>query len=232
MNYEELKASYRKHLKIGIGTSFIVHLLIISLLLILQPNDENNRFKEKQTEITIIDLYKDGNAPRPPGLTEDKPGGGGRSNRISGLPVPTMEVKKAKEFDPAAPAKGDSTKSGSGGSGIGSGTGSGAPVNVFKKSDYLVAVEIQPEPIGGYGAIDKKVVMPDAAKKNSISGKVFLQVYINENGEVVFAEVLKGLGFGCDEAALKAVKMIRFKAGKQKGKYAKVQMSVPVNFIN
>lgn len=235
MNYKELKAVYIKNFRIGAGISLLIHIIVISLFLIILPGngeDADNGYKEK---FTYIDLYQLGNNVRPPGVTQEEGGGGGKSSRISGTPVPTKEIVKSKEFDPAAPAKGDSSKSGTGGSGSGTGTGVNTgyappPVIPFRKSDYLIAVEMQPEPLGGYAAIDKKVVVPETAKKNGISGKVFIQAYINENGEVVFAEVLKGLGYGCDEAALKAVKVTRFKAGKQGGRYVKVQMSIPVNF--
>lgn len=232
MNYEELKADYIKNLKIGIGLSFILHIIALCLLLLFKTDEKPDTVNGYKSNGNVVDLSIDNIYSRPPGISEEKPGGGGQTNRISGTPVPAKEITKVIEFDQSAPAKGDSTKRGSGGTGTGTGIGTGRPpVELFKKSDYLIAVEIQPEPIGGYAAIDRKAVLPEAARKNSISGKVFLQVYINENGEVVFAEVLKGLGYGCDEAALKAIKLIRFKAGKQKGRYVKVQMSVPVNFI-
>lgn len=237
MNYEELRASYIKNFKIGLGGSVFAHLVIIMLVIILYSGKDEDKSKTKDLKFTYIDLTP-GNLPHhSPSIIEEKSGGsGGGSSKVNGTPVPVKKVKEEIDFDPKAAPKGDSTKSGKGGIGTGTGTGSGTgsgsnPVNLFKKSDYLIAVEMQPEPIGGYSAIDKKVLYPEAARQNSIKGKVFIQAYINENGEVVFAEVLKGLGFGCDEAALRAVKLVRFKAGKQKGRYVKVQMSVPVNFI-
>jgi len=231
MNYNELKAEYLKNLKLGLAISIAVHLFLIAIGLLVKgsaPQEVENGYKEK---VTYFDLRQNNLSPS---IAPEQNGGGGRSARISGVPVPVKKVKDEMELDNIAPAKGDSAKNGKGGAGTGSGTGGGAgaipPVDVFKKSDYLIAVEMQPEPFGGYAAIDKKVIYPEQARKNSITGKVFLQVYINENGEVVFAEILKGLGYGCDEAALKAIKITRFKAGKLKGRYVKVQMSVPINF--
>jgi TonB family protein len=231
MNYEELKSDYLKHLRIGLIASLAVHLLCIALLLLIKSDEQTEQNKGYSSKLTYIDLGPSN--LRSPSIVKEEGGGGVPDKAVNGMPVPVKDEKKAQQFDLSAGIKGDSTKKGTGGSGSGSGIGGGgaAPINVFKKSDYLVAVEMQPEPMGGYAAIDKKAVYPELAKKNSIKGKVFLQVYISENGEVVFAEVLKGLGYGCDEAALKAIKLVRFKAGKQKGKYVKVQMSVPVNFI-
>ena len=42
--------------------------------------------------------------------------------------------------------------------------------------------------------------------------------------------VLKGIGAGCDEAALNAVLKTKFKPGKQRGKPVNVQVSIPVIF--
>ena len=233
MNYNELKQEYSKNLKLGLGISLAAHIIAVVLILILNPGDNKNKSTYDGREVTYIDIMPTNERQLPPSIVEER-GGGGGSRKVSGNPVPVKVVKKEVEFDQKAGAKGDSTKTGNGGSGYGSGSGAGSapnPIRTFRKSDYLIAVDMQPEPIGGYAAINKKAGYPDAARKNSIKGKVFIQAYIDENGEVVFAEVLKGLGYGCDEAALRAVKTTRFKPGKQYGRYVKVQMSVSVNFF-
>jgi len=224
MNYVELKSCYRKNLKIGLGISLILHLFIIFFFLIFMGTDVQDENQPYGSRLTYIDLGPD-KSNISPGIV---PGNGGRRGQksVSGVPVPSKNVTEDKELNKA---DGDSTKKGPGGNGPIGGSG-GSSVNVFRKADYLIAVEMQPEPVGGQEAIDKRVVYPESARNNLIQGKVFLQVYINENGEVVFAEVLKGLGSGCDEAAIRAVKSVRFKAGKHNGRYVKVQMSIPVNF--
>jgi len=42
--------------------------------------------------------------------------------------------------------------------------------------------------------------------------------------------VIKGIGAGCDEAAVQAVMQTKFKPGKQRGKAVKVQVSIPIVF--
>jgi protein TonB len=95
---------------------------------------------------------------------------------------------------------------------------------------YFVAVEEMPEPIGGIAAIQSKIVYPEIAKRAGVEGRVYINAFVDENGNVTKAVVLKGIGAGCDEAALKAVEETKFKPGKQRGKPVKVQVSVPVIF--
>ncbi len=94
----------------------------------------------------------------------------------------------------------------------------------------FVAVEEMPEPIGGLYAIQSKIKYPEEAKRNGVEGKVFIQAFIDETGNVVEAKVIKGVGHGLDEAALEAVKQTKFTPGKQKGKPVKVQVSIPIVF--
>jgi protein TonB len=95
---------------------------------------------------------------------------------------------------------------------------------------YFVAVEEMPEPIGGIEAIQSKIVYPEIAKRAGVEGKVYVLAFVDENGTVTKAVVLKGVGAGLDEAALNAVKATKFKPGKQRGKPVKVQVSIPIVF--
>lgn len=95
---------------------------------------------------------------------------------------------------------------------------------------YFVAVEEMPEPIGGIAEIQKKIVYPEIAKRAGVEGKVYVLAFVDENGTVTDAKIIKGIGAGCDEAALDAVKKTKFKPGKQRGKAVKVQVSIPVVF--
>lgn len=95
---------------------------------------------------------------------------------------------------------------------------------------YFVAVEEMPEPIGGIAAIQSKIIYPEIAKRAGVEGKVYVLAFVDENGNVTKAQVLKGLGAGLDDAALDAIKQTKFKPGKQRGKPVKVQVSIPIVF--
>lgn len=101
---------------------------------------------------------------------------------------------------------------------------------VTEEPSFFVAVEEPPQPIGGLAAIQNKIVYPIAAKRQGIEGKVLIQAIIDENGNVAKAKIIKGIGSGCDEAALDAVKSSKFTPGKQRGKNVRVQITIPIVF--
>lgn len=95
---------------------------------------------------------------------------------------------------------------------------------------YFVAVEEMPEPIGGISAIQQKIEYPEIAKRAGVEGKVYVLAFVDEDGNVTGAKIIKGIGAGCDEAALDAVRKTKFKPGKQRGTPVKVQVSIPIVF--
>lgn len=77
-----------------------------------------------------------------------------------------------------------------------------------------------------------EVVYPVTAMNNGISGKVYLQFVVNENGDVSDVKVSKGKDPLLDEEALRVVrKLPKFKPGKNGGKNVKSYYSIPINFI-
>ncbi len=104
------------------------------------------------------------------------------------------------------------------------------PDEVQKNEEYFVAADEMPYPIGGIKAIQEKIVYPETAKKEGIEGRVYIKAFINENGDVVSAEVIKGIGAGCDQEAINAVKSTKFKPARQRGEAVKVQVSIPILF--
>lgn len=105
-----------------------------------------------------------------------------------------------------------------------------APKTDEEEEQYFVAVEEMPQLIGGMEAVMKNLVYPELAIRAGVQGRVFVLAYINENGDVVKAEVQKGIGAGCDEAAVAAVMKAKFIPGRQRGKPIKVKMVIPIRF--
>ena len=87
-----------------------------------------------------------------------------------------------------------------------------------------------PEPVDGIAGIQSRIVYPEIAKRAGVQGRVFVKAYVDEKGGVNKVELIRGIGAGCDEAAMAAVKDTKFKPGKQRGKPVKVQVTVPVLF--
>jgi len=88
-----------------------------------------------------------------------------------------------------------------------------------------------PSPIGGYAAIQKRLTYPALAKKAGIEGKVVVYAFINEKGDVIKTKIAESLGNnGCDEAAVKAIKSVKWKPALSKDKNVAVWVAVPVKF--
>jgi protein TonB len=104
------------------------------------------------------------------------------------------------------------------------------PPQLDEEETYFVAVEELPEPVGGIGAIQAMVVYPEIAKRAGVEGTVYVEAFVDENGNVTRTSLVKGIGAGCDEAAMTAVTKVKFKPGKQRGKAVKVRMSIPIRF--
>lgn len=95
---------------------------------------------------------------------------------------------------------------------------------------YAIAVEKAPAPVGGLEAIVKKITYPDMAIKTRTEGKVYVLAFINENGDVDDVKVVKGIGAGCDEETIKAVKKTKFTPGVDKGVNVKTKLALAIQF--
>ena len=104
------------------------------------------------------------------------------------------------------------------------------PKSEETQDDFFVVVEQMPQLIGGLASLQKKVKYPEMARRAAIEGRVTIQFIVNEQGEVENPRVIRGIGGGCDEEALKAVMTARFKPGMQRGRPVRVQYSLPIIF--
>lgn len=102
--------------------------------------------------------------------------------------------------------------------------------NYGNDSTFYKTVEVMPEPYGGMNAIYKKIGYPKEAKEEKIEGVVKVLTFVDRDGEVLDAQVVEGIGYGCDEAARLAILYHRFKPGLIKGQKVKVQMEIPIEF--
>ena len=103
-------------------------------------------------------------------------------------------------------------------------------IEATEEPTYFVAVEEMPQPIGGLQGIQQMISYPEIGKRAGIEGKVFIRAFVDETGTVSSAEIVKGIGGGCDEAALDAILKTKFTPGKQRGKPIKVQVTIPIVF--
>jgi protein TonB len=70
----------------------------------------------------------------------------------------------------------------------------------------------------------------DAARAAGISGKVRVEITVDESGHVVSVRLLQGLGYGLDEAALAAARGMTFEAAVRCGKATSATFKIGFNF--
>lgn len=98
------------------------------------------------------------------------------------------------------------------------------------EEEIFVVVEQMPELIGGLQSIQKLIRYPQMAIMAGIEGRVIVQFVIDQNGNVRDPVVVRGIGGGCDEEAIRAVKQAKFVPGRQRGKPVQVRYSLPITF--
>jgi periplasmic protein TonB len=87
-----------------------------------------------------------------------------------------------------------------------------------------------PEPVAAISVISANITYPDIARNYHVEGEVDVLLTINQDGNVIDAKVTKGIGFGCDEAALEAAKQIQFTRITDGDLKATTQMTLPFIF--
>ena len=94
-----------------------------------------------------------------------------------------------------------------------------------------MVVEQMPELMGGLESLHQHIEYPEKARQAGIEGLVMVQFIINKHGEVENPQVIRGIGGGCDEEALRVVKeYAEFTPGKQRGEPVRVQYTLPIRF--
>jgi len=96
-------------------------------------------------------------------------------------------------------------------------------------------VETQPIPPGGFSGWNKylsdNLEYPTQARRMGVEGTVILAFVINTDGSIQDVEVMRGIGGGCDEQAVKVVKASpKWEPGKQRGKAVRTRMRMPIQF--
>jgi TonB family protein len=105
-----------------------------------------------------------------------------------------------------------------------------SPTQISDKEDFYVVVEEMPQLIGGLEEIKKSIRYPAEARKKGIEGRVYVQFVVTEDGNVEDAKVIRGIGAGADEEALRVVRQAKFEPGYQRGEPVRVQYSLPIFF--
>ncbi len=103
------------------------------------------------------------------------------------------------------------------------------------EEEVFLSVEENPEFPGGPAKlleyIQKNLKYPMMARESDIQGRVFVGFVVEKDGSISNVKVLRGIGGGCDEEAVRVVQSLpKFKPGKQRGNPVRVQYTLPIVF--
>jgi protein TonB len=106
---------------------------------------------------------------------------------------------------------------------------------IVEEEQVFQMVEQMPEFPGGEkemrSFINSNVKYPQMARESGIEGTVYLNFICEKDGNITNVKVLRGIGGGCDEEAIKVVKsMPKWNAGKQNGMPVRVSFNLPIKF--
>jgi len=107
---------------------------------------------------------------------------------------------------------------------------------VEEKADQIFdVVETMPSPPGGMEGWNKylsnNLKYPTQARRMGIEGTVYVVFVVNTDGSIQDVEILRGIGGGCDEEAMRVVAAApKWEPGKQRGKPVRVKMRLPIRF--
>jgi protein TonB len=106
---------------------------------------------------------------------------------------------------------------------------------VEKPQEVFKVVEQMPQFPDGEAALFKfindNIKYPAVARENGIEGKVFVKFIVEADGSVTNVEVVRDIGGGCGEEAMRVVKKFpKWNPGKQRGRPVRVFFNLPVQF--
>lgn len=104
-----------------------------------------------------------------------------------------------------------------------------------QEQEIFIVVEDPPSFPGGEAArikfLSENIRYPQMARESGIQGTVYVTFVVERDGSVTDVRVLRGIGGGCDEEAVRVIKaMPKWNPGKQRGRPVRVQFNMPIRF--
>lgn len=105
-----------------------------------------------------------------------------------------------------------------------------------EEEQIFTIVEDDPEFPGGQTALmqylQSNLKYPTMAREAGIQGTVFVTFVVERDGSITDVRILRGVGGGLDEEAIRVVQnMPRWTAGRQRGQAVRVQFNLPIRFV-
>jgi protein TonB len=109
------------------------------------------------------------------------------------------------------------------------------PVEEEETEEIFQIVENPATFPGGIGAfysyVQKNMKYPSQAQRMGMEGRVFVEFVVDRDGRLSNVKVLRGIGAGCDEEAMRVLKNSpSWNPGKQRGRPVRQRMVLPITF--
>ena len=100
---------------------------------------------------------------------------------------------------------------------------------------FFDLVDTPPSPVGGLEAwsrhLSENLTYPTSARMKGIQGTVLVSFIVNTDGTIEAIELVQGIGGGCDEEAIRTIKISpNWMPGMIKGKAVRTRMKIPIRF--
>jgi len=80
--------------------------------------------------------------------------------------------------------------------------------------------------------LQENIKYPQIAREMGIQGTVYVTFVVEPSGKLTGVKVLRGIGGGCDEEAMRVVSIMpKWTPGKQRGQAVRVQFNMPIKFV-
>jgi TonB family protein len=242
------KKKQRAWTPLSVISSAVIIALVIAGAVYASTIQKSGKKKKKKKVVTYMNIQKVKPKPKPKPKSKPKPKPNPKpkpkpKKKLKGfqtLHTPTHISNKIPSVNLNAKKVNAANFSGMGvmgGTANGHGHGNGKKkggVGTYGHGGFhtvFEAVGQMPKLKGGYAALQKHVQYPARCANAGIQGRVTVQFVVNKKGIPTKVHVTRGIGGGCDQAAVRAVKKYaRFTPGRQRGKAVLVRMSLPIVF--
>ncbi len=231
--YTELKKRYKRHMLYGLafGLLFVSALVSAYHLTVYLTEDEE--------PVAMIRIMKYSELGPPPSINNNDIAqsvavSGPAVKPTVGIPVPVPDAQVSPEQTIATQQELAAQ------SGAGEGTGGGGQVlqDVSVQQEAQQEIQFDDGPPPDFVAVEKEPVpikspapkYPDIALRAGLEGTVFVKLWVDKEGKVKKAVVLKSDAEVFNEAALEAGRQWVFTPAQQQGKPVQVWVAVPFKF--
>jgi len=227
-----LRKKYRKYVTISMMITLIILIGVIAYPVIASYIYKTKLIKEEKTVATeILNAPKEDLPPPPPPPPPPEAMAEKVKFTVPKVVEDTVETGLATQDDlstkgnteapPEEEIKVEETKT--------------QVIEEAPKAEIFTVVEEQPGYPGGDEArikfLQENIKYPEEAKELGVQGKVFVTFVVEVDGSITDVRVLRGIGAGCDEEAIRVVKsMPKWVPGKQRGVPVRVQFNLPIKF--